>query len=150
MKKLRWTMSFTKNFKWQLVLVALGASLVLTGRVQSQEIVNTEFDSPASSVGSNFNTTAPAAVNTAAADPQAVSSPVTAAAVRTTNDMGSLGAASFSLSAGPLLAMAIFLAGCLVVRRVAEYRANQARRNWNLYANRNNNLTNRKAQVLHS
>jgi hypothetical protein len=143
-------MSFTKNFKWQLVLVALGASLVLTGRVQSQEIVNTEFDSPASSVGSNFNTTAPAAVNTAAADPQAVSSPVTAAAVRTTNDMGTLGAAGFSLTAGPLVAIAILLAGCLIVRRVAEYRANQARRNWNSYANRNNNLTNRKAQVLHS
>jgi hypothetical protein len=143
-------MSFTKNFKWQLVLVALGASLVLTGKVQSQEIVNTEFDSPASSVGSNFNTPAPAAVNTAAADPQAVSSPVAAAAVRTTNEMGTLSPASFSLTAGPLLAIAILLAGCLVVRKVAEYRANQAKRNWNSFANRSKNMTNRKAQVLHS
>ena len=88
-------MNFTKNFKWQMALVALGASLVLTGKVQSQEIVNTEFDTPSSSIGSNFNTTAPAAVNTAAADPQAVSSPVTGAAIRATNELGTLGTSEF-------------------------------------------------------
>jgi hypothetical protein len=143
-------MNFTKNFKWQMVLVALGASLVLTGKVQSQEIVNTDFDTPSSSVGSNFNTAAPAAVNTAAADPQAVSSPVTGAAIRATNEMGTLGPASFSLTAGPLLAIAILLAGCLIVRKVAAYRANQSKRSWNSFSNRNNTFTNRKPHVLNS
>ncbi len=143
-------MSFTKNFKWQIVLVALGASLVLTAKVQSQEIVNTEFDSPASSVGSNFNTTAPAAAYTAAVDPQAVIPPVASEAIRATNEMGTLGAGSFSLTAGPLLAIAILLAVCLIIRKVAAYRENREKRNWNSYANRNNTLTNRKAQVLHS
>lgn len=143
-------MNFTKKFKWQMVLVALGASLVLTGKVQSQEIVNTEFDSPSVSVGRNFNSTAPMALNAVAADPQGVSSPVAGVAIRATNELGTLGAASFSFTAGPLLAIAILLAGCLIVRKVAAHRTNQSRRNWNSYANRNTTSTNRKDQIFQS
>jgi hypothetical protein len=143
-------MNFTKNFKWQLVLVALGASLILTGKVYSQEIENTDFNAPAASVGSNFNTTAPAAVNTVAADPQQVYTPATGAAVRATNEMGELGASSFSLTAGPLLAIAIVALCCFIVKKVSTKRQNNRKTTWNSESARKTPIIPNKPQVLQS
>jgi hypothetical protein len=142
-------MNSTKNFKWQLVLVALGASLVLTGKVYSQEIENTNFDTPETSVGSNFNTASPAPANTAAANTQAVYTPAAGAAIRATNEMGELGASSFPLTAGPLLAIAIVGIGWLIVRKVSA----GAPENWNDTRNdsaRKTPLMTGKTQVLPS
>ena len=143
-------MNFTKNFKWQLVLVALGASLFMTGKVYSQEIENTNFDTPAASVGSNFNTPAPTAANTAAANPQAVYTPATGAAIRMTNEMEELKASSFSLTAGPLLAIVILAAGCLIIRKVSANTRTNWKSTWNKHSARKTELINRKPQVLHS
>jgi len=146
-------MTFTKNFKWQMVLVALGASLILTGKVYSQEIDNTNFAVPASSSGDNFNTNtnAPAAVNTAAANPQEVYTPATGAAIRVTNEMGELGASSFPLMAGPLVAVAIIALGCFIVKKVSASMRNDRNTRWNAHTARQTPLVSRKPQVvLHS
>jgi hypothetical protein len=143
-------MNFTKDFKWQLVLVALGASLVLTSKAYSQEIENTDFNAPATSVGSNFNTTAPAAVNTAAAIPQQAYTPAAGAAIRMTNEMGELNASSFSLTVGPLLAVAIVALGSIIVKKVATKRQNNWKSNWNARSARKTPLINNKPQVLQS
>ena len=145
-------MNFSKNLKWQIVLVALGASLILTGKVYSQEIENTNFDTPSSSVASNFdtNTNAPAAVNTAAANPQEVYTPATGAAIRVTNEMGELGASSFPLMAGPLLAVAIVVLGFVIVKRVSANIRNERNARWNAHTARQTTLANRKPQALHS
>lgn len=142
-------MNFTKNFKWQLVVLALGASLLLTGKVYSQEIENTNFDAPAGSVGANFNTNAPAA-NTAAANPQAPSTPATGAAIRTTNEMEELSAPSFSLTAGPLLALAIIAIACLIIRKASPNNRNNWKNTWNEHSARKTPPANQKPQVLHS
>ena len=71
-------MNFSKNSKWQMVLAALGFSLVISARANSQEIVNTEFATPSTSVGSNFNSALPAPETNAAVAPQSVYTPVTA------------------------------------------------------------------------
>lgn len=138
-------MNFAKNFKWQLVAVALGASLLMTGKVYSQEIENTNFAAPATSMGGNFNTNAPGAVNTASANPQAVYTPATGAAIRATNEMGELGASSFSLTAGPLLAIAILGAAYLVIRKASPNKRNAWKSPWNEHSARN-----QKPQVLQS
>ena len=145
-------MNFTKNFKWQMVLVALGASLILTGKVYSQEIENTNFDTSASSVSGNFNTntSASAAVNTATANPQEVYTPATGAAIRVTNEMGELGASSFPLMAGPLVAVAIIALGCVIVKKVSANMRNDRNARWNAHNARQTPLVNRKPQALHS
>jgi hypothetical protein len=143
-------MNFSKNFKWQLVVVALGASLVLTGKVYSQEIENTNFDAPAASMGSNFNTNAPAAVNTAAANPQMVYTPATGAAIRATNEMGVLSAPSFSLTAGSLLAIAILATVCLIIRKASPNNRNNWKNTWNQHSARKTTPIAQKPQVLHS
>jgi hypothetical protein len=147
-KKLRWKMNFTKNFKWQMVLVALGACLLLTGRAYSQEIVNTEFETPTTSVGSNFNTPATDALNTTAVNPQAVYTPATAIAIRGTNDAEQLSAATLPRESAPIAAIAILLAGCLIVKKVSDNRRNDRNRNWNSPSPRLKAQTNSK-YVLH-
>ncbi len=145
-------MTFTKNFRWQMVLVALGACLILSGKVYSQEIENTNFDSPASSVAGNFNTntTAPAALNTSVANPQEVYTPATGAAIRVTNEMGELGASSFPLMAGPLVAVGVIALGCIIVKKVSAKVRNDRGTRWNAHAARQTPLVNRKPQALHS
>jgi len=142
-------MNFMKNFKWQLMVVALGASLVMTGKVYSQEIVNTDFATPAASVGANFNTPATAAVNNAATTSQAAFAPGAAAATQATNEMNELGAESFPLMAGPLLAIAIIIVGGVVAKKIsASRRAVQQRKNWKPAPN--SALASRKPQAQHS
>jgi hypothetical protein len=151
-KKLRWKMNFTTNFKRQAVLVAVGASLFLamTGKVYSQEIVNTDFATPAISSGSNFNTPAPGAVNTAAANPQAVYTPAAALAIRGTNDMEQLSAATLPRESAPLVAIAIFLIACAIVKKVSDNRRNLRNNNWNkASAPQTKPLTSQKHYVLH-
>lgn len=143
-------MNFTKNFKWQLALVALGASLVLTNKVCSQEIENTDFRSPDTSVGSNFNASAAAPVNTAAANPQQVYTPAAGTALQTTNEMSELDASSFSLTAGPLLAIVIVALGCILVKRVYGKRRNNWQTNWNDQNSPKAPLITSKSQVLNS
>jgi len=142
--------TYLENFKWQLVLVALGASLVLTGKVYSQEIENTNFDTPATSASGNFNTTGPAAVNTAAAIPQQVYTPAAGAAIRTTNELDELGASSFSLTEGPLLAVAIVALGFVIVKKVSARRQNNWRTARNSNSARKTPLIANKPQVLQS
>jgi|SRR5215469_5150974 len=141
-------MNFTKTFKWQLVLVALGASLVLTNRAYSQEIENTDFQAPAASVGSNFN--APTALNAASANSQQVYTPAAGAAIQATNEMGELGASSFSLTAGPLLAIVLVALGCILVKKVSAKRRNNGQTRSNAQNTRKTPLFTNKAQVLNS
>jgi hypothetical protein len=140
-------MNFTKNFKWQMVLVAFGACLLFTGRAYSQEIVNTDFETSATSVGSNFNSPASADVNTTDANPQAVYTQAAAMAIRGTNDMDQLSAASLPRESAPFVAIAILAAGCLIVKKVSSNRRND--RNWNSPSPRLKAQTNGKYYVLH-
>jgi len=143
-------MNFAKNFKWQLVVVALGACLILTGRVYSQEIENTNFDTPAALAGDNFNNNSSAAVNTTAANPQVVYNPAMGAAIRATNEMGELSAPSFSLTAGPLLAVAILCTCCVIVRKVSASNRSNWKGTWNEHSARKTPLMTQKPQVLPS
>lgn len=142
-------MNFTKNFKWQMVLVALGAFLLFTGRAYSQEIVNTDFDTPAYSVGSNFNSPAPAAVNATEANPQAVYTPATALAISGANDVAQLNAASLPRESAPFVAIAILLAGCLIVKKVSSNRRNDRNRTWNSASPRLKAQSSSKYYVIH-
>lgn len=144
-------MNFAKNFKWQLVLAALGFSLVLTARANSQEIVNTDFATPAASVGGNFNNAAPSDVNTTAAVvPQSVYTPANAISARANNDMQQLNAASLSLprEAGVLLSLAILLICCAAVWKAN--RREDTRKNWKSSSAQPRILPNRKPQPIHS
>jgi hypothetical protein len=108
-------MNFARKFKWQMILVALGASLVMTGKVYSQEIENTRFETPATSVGTGFNTPAPVAADSTAANPETTA----AVAIQPANAMEGLSAESFPLTAGPLLAIAIIIVGGVIVRKIS-------------------------------
>src|SRR5215469_4973658 len=143
-------MNFTKTFKWQLVLVALGASLVLTSRAYSQEIENTDFQAPAASVGGNFNASASTPLNAAAANSQQVYTPAAGAAIQATNEMGELGTSSFSLTAGPLLAIVLVALGCILVKKVSAKRRNNGQTRSNAQNTRKTPLFTNKAQVLNS
>jgi len=141
-------MNFTRKFKWQMILLALGASLVMTGKVYSQEIENTRFDTPATSVGTGFNTPAPVAANSTAANPQTTVKPTAAIAIQPANAMEGLGAESFSLTAGPLIAIAIIIVGGVIARKISLNRRSAPQNAWN--ANSAKALANRKPQVLQS
>src|SRR5215469_1558388 len=143
-------MNFARNFKWQLVLVALGASLVLTARANSQEIVNTEFDTPSTSVGGNFNSPAPAAVTAADSNPQAVYTPGEAITIRTTQQMNELSTPNFLREGGLVLAICVLLVGCAIVKQVITNRRTDPRRTWNSASARNNSLVSPKPYPLHS
>lgn len=145
-------MNFAKNFKWQLVLAALGFSLVLTARANSQEIVNTDFATPASSVGGNFNNAAPADMNTAAAvTPQSVYTPADAISARANNDMQQLNAASLPLprEAGVLVSLAILLICCAAVWKASANRREDTRKTWKNSSARPRILPSRKPQPIH-
>jgi hypothetical protein len=142
-------MNFTKKFKWQMILLALGASLVMTGKVYSQEIENTRFDTPATSVGSGFNTPAPEAANSTAGNPQ-TAKPTAAIAIQPANTMEGLSAESFSLTAGPLLAIAIIIIGGVIARKISLNRRSARQNAWDANSVRNRALANHKPQVLQS
>lgn len=146
-------MNFAKNFKWQLVLAGLGFSLVLTARANSQEIVNTDFATPAASVGSNFNNAAPTDMNTTAAvTPQSVYTPANSISARANNDMQQLNAASLPLprKAGVLLSLAVLMICCTVVWKASANRREDARKPWIPSLARPQRLPSRKPQPIHS
>ena len=137
-------MNFVKNLKWRLVLVALGASLVMSGKVYSQEISNTDFATPETSVGDNFNTPAPydtANLQTAMAR---------TTAIQPATQLEGVGAESFSLTAGPLLAIGIIIVGGVVVKKLSANRRGVQPPNWNANSANNNALSSSKPQALHS
>jgi|SRR5215469_12806838 len=143
-------MNFTTKFKWQMILVALGASLVITGKVYSQEIENTRFDTPATSVGTGFNTPEPVVANSTVENPQTAMKPTAAVAIQPANAMEGLGAESFSLTAGPLLAIAIIIIGGVIARKISLSRRSARQNAWNANSVRNKALANRRPQVLQS
>ena len=143
-------MNFARNFKWQLVLVALGASLVLTARANSQEIVNTEFDTPSTSMGGNFNQPAPVAVTTADSNQQAVYTPGQAIMIRTTEELNELSTLSFLREGGLVLAIFILMVACAIVKKVITSRRNEWRSTWNPASPRNKSLVSPKPYPLHS
>ncbi|HKM66769.1 MAG TPA: hypothetical protein VJX70_06340 [Candidatus Acidoferrum sp.] len=142
-------MNFTKNFKWQMVLVALGASLLMTGKAYSQEIDNTNFQAPVASVGSNFNTAAPATTNSLAT-PAVVAYAAAITPVAPVNEPTEASVTSAPMARGTLLAIAILLIGYAIVRKASLTSRNDRMNNWKSASTRTNSLSGRKPQVLHS
>ena len=119
-------MNFAKNIKWQLVLAALGLSLVLIPRANSQEIVNTDFSTPSTSASGNFNTAAPADMNTTAAvTSQSEYTPVSALSV-TNNSMQRLNAPRVTRQAGLLIALVILAVCSAIMKKVSANRREAA------------------------
>ena len=108
-------MNFVKNFKWQIVLVALGATLMMSGKAYSQEISNTVFSTPPTSASGNFNTPAPYAAANTAANSQTAMTPTPAMAIQPATQLEGVGAEGLSLTAGPLLAIGIIIVGGVVI-----------------------------------
>ena len=124
-------MNFAKNIKWQLVLAGIGLSLVLIPRANSQEIVNSDFSTPSTSVGGNFNTPAPADMNTAAAVTPNLYTPANAISARANNDMQQLNAASMPRETEWFAALALLLAACAILRKVSSNRLGNLNSTWN-------------------
>jgi hypothetical protein len=143
-------MNFTKNIKWQLVLAALGVSLFMTGAVRAQEIDNTEFASPAASVGSNFNTPSAAAANTAVNNAQVEYAAVSEASILPANQQEDTSVGSLPRTLGSMIAMGVLLIACGLLWKSASNRGNDTLKIHNSLSMRKNPLSNRKAQALHS
>lgn len=148
-------MNFAKNFKWQVVLAlaALGFSLVLTAKVRAQEIVNTEFSTPSTSAGGNFNTTAPASENSNVVVSQSIYTPANALAIRVNNDVQQMSTLWLPREESMFVAAAILFVCCVcyaVAKKVSEHRRNQRRSNWNFSPVRVKKLSSHKPQPIHS
>jgi len=144
-------MNFAKNIKWQLVLAALGFSLVLIPRANSQEIVNTDFSTPSASVSGNFNTAAPADSNTTAdVTSQSVYTPMSALSVTANSSVQRLHTPRFTSQAGMLIALAILAFCCAIVKKVSANRREDSRQTWNSYPARSQALANRHPQPIRS
>jgi hypothetical protein len=144
-------MNFTKNIKWQFVLAAFGASLLMTSAIRAQEITNTDFETPATSVGSNFNTPSAAAANAVANDTRASNTAVSQASILPANQQEEAGMASFPRTLGSLIALGVLLIACgMLWKNAAGNRRNDTLKIHNSLSMRKNPLPNRKAQALHS
>ncbi len=143
-------MNFTKNIKWQLVLAALGVSLFMTGAVRAQEIDNTEFASPAASVGSNFNTPSAAAANTAVNNAQVEYAAVSEASILHATQQEDASVGSLPRTLGSMIALGVLLIACGLLWKSARNRSNDTLKTHNSLSMRKNPLSNRKAQALHS
>ena len=143
-------MNFTKNIKWQLALAALGVSLCMTGAVRAQEIDNTDFASPAISVGANFNTPSEAAANTLVNNAQAQIIAVSESSVVPVNDQEQASLASFPRTLGSLIAIGVVLIACGLLWRNSGSRQNDTLKTHNSISMRKNTLPNRKAHALQS
>jgi hypothetical protein len=108
-------MNFTKNIKWQLALAALGVSLFMTGAARAQEIYNTDFPTPTTSVGENFNTPTAAAANTAVNNAQVQYQEVSRASIKPANQSEQASLAGFPRSLGSLIAIGVALIACGIV-----------------------------------
>jgi len=143
-------MNFTKNIKWQLVLAAMGVSLLMTNAVRAQEIDNANFESPAISVGSNFNTPSAAAANTAVNNAQVEYSAVSEASILPANQQEEVSVGSLPRTLGSLIALGVLLIACGLLWKSAGNRGNDTLKTHNSLSMRKNPLSNRKAQALHS
>jgi len=143
-------MKFTKNIKWQLILATLGVSLFMTTAMRAQEIDNTDFAAPATSVGANFNTPSAAAANTAVNNVKAEYTAVSTASILPVNqpDEASLGSGPRTLSS--LIAIGVVLIACGMIWKSTGNRRNDTLKIHNSLSMRKNPLPNRKAQALHS
>jgi hypothetical protein len=143
-------MNFTKNIKWQLVLAALGVSLFMTSAIRAQEIDNTYFASPESSVGSNFNTPTAAAANQAMNNAQVEYAAVSEASILPANQQEAASVGSLPRTVGSLIALGVLLIACGILWKNAGNRRNDTLKTHNSLSMRKNPLPNRKAQALHS
>jgi hypothetical protein len=149
-KKLRWNMNFTKNIKWQLVLAALGVSLFMTSVVRAQEIDNTDFATPATSVGSNFNTPYAAAASQAVNNTQAEYTVVSEASILPATQQDEASVGSLPRALGSMIALGVLLIACGILWKNAANRQKDTLKTHNSLSMRKNPLPNRKAQALHS
>ncbi len=143
-------MNFTKNIKWQLVLAAMGVSLLMTNAVRAQEIDNANFESPAISVGSNFNTPSAAAANTAVNNAQVEYAAVSEASILPANQQEEVSVGSLPRTLGSLIALGVLLIACGLLWKSTGNRGNDTLKTHNSLSMRKNPLSNRKAQALHS
>jgi hypothetical protein len=143
-------MNFTKNIKWQLVLAALGVSLFMTSAIRAQEIVNTDFASPATSVSGNFNTPSAAAAITAVNNVQIQAAAISEASILPANQTEVASVGSFPRTLGSLIALGVLLIACGLLWKSTNQRGNDTLKNHNSLSMRKNALPNRKAQALHS
>src|SRR5258707_8322703 len=145
-------MNFTKNIKWQLVLAAMGVSLLMTNAVRAQEIDNANFESPAISVGSNFNTPSAAAANTAVSNAQVEYAAVSEASILPANqqEQEEVSVGSFPRTLGSVIALGVLLIACGLLWKSAGNQGNDTLKTHNSLSMRKNPLSNRKAQALHS
>jgi hypothetical protein len=143
-------MKFTKNIRWQLILAALGFSLLMTSAARAQEIDNTDFATPATSVGANFNTPYAAAANTAVNNAQITSAAVSEASILPANQQEEASVGSLPRTLGSLIALGVLLIACGMLWKNAGNRRNDTLKTHNSLSMRKNSLPNRKAQALHS
>jgi hypothetical protein len=142
-------MNFTRNIKWQLILAALGVSLFMTSAVRAQEIDNPYFETPITSVGSNFNTPSAAAASAAMDNAQAEYLAISQASILPANQPeASVG--NFPRTLGSLIALGLLLIACGLLWKRAANQANDSLKNHNSLSMRKNSLPNRKAHALHS
>jgi len=143
-------MNFTKNIKWQLVLAAMGVSLLMTNAIRAQEIDNANFESPAISVGSNFNTPSAAAANTAVNNAQVEYAAVSEASILPANQQEEASAGSLLRTLGSVIALGVLLIACGLLWKSTGNQGNDTLKTHNSLSMRKNPLSNRKAQALHS
>jgi hypothetical protein len=143
-------MNFTKNIKWQLVLAVLGVSLFMTSAAYAQEIDNPYFETPATSVGSNFNTPSAAAASTAVNNAQADYAAVSEASILPANQQEETSIGSLPRTLGSMIAIGVLLIACGLLWKSTGNRGNDTLKTHNSLTMRKNPLPNRKAQALHS
>jgi hypothetical protein len=143
-------MNFTKNIKWQLVPVALGVSLFVTNAIRAQEIDNTNFETPAISVGSNFNTPPAAAANAVVNSSRVEYAAVSEASILPVDQPVEASMGSAQRTRGTIVAIGVLLIACGLLWKSAGSRRNDTLKTHNSLSMRKNSLPNRKAQALHS
>src|ERR1700675_4890345 len=133
-------MNFTKNIKWQLVLASLGVSLFMTSAVYAQEIDNVYFETPATSVGSNFNTPSAAAVNTAANNAQVEYAAIAEASILPANQQEEASVGNLPRTLGTMIALGVLLIACGLLWKSAGNRRNDILKTHNSLFMRKNSL----------
>jgi hypothetical protein len=141
-------MNFTKNIKWQLALAALGVSLFMTSAVRAQEIDNTDFATPATSVGSNFNTPYAAVASQAVSNAQ-VEYTVSEASILPATQQDEASVGSLPRAIGSMIALGVLLIACGILWKNAANRQKDTLKTHNSLSMRKTPLPNRKAQALH-
>lgn len=143
-------MNFTKNIKWQFILAALGVSLLMTSAARAQEIDNSRFDSPVTSVAGNFNTPAAAAADQAVTRAAVEYAAVSEASIMPANQQEAPSVTGVPRTLGTILAIGVLLIACGLLWKSAANRPNDTLKTHNSLSMRKTPLSTRKAQALHS